>query len=38
MKVRGWLLDESCAVLLFMFRMLELRVRMHFNYFPSDGK
>jgi hypothetical protein len=38
MKVRGWLLDKSCAVLLFMFQVLELRARMHLNDFPGDGK
>jgi hypothetical protein len=38
MKVRGWLLDKSCAMLLFMFRTLQLRARMHLNNFPLDGK
>jgi hypothetical protein len=37
MKVRRWLLDKSCAVLLFMFRMLQLRARMHLNNFRVDG-
>jgi len=38
MKVRGWLLDKSCAVLLFMLRMLELRARVHLNNFRVDCK
>jgi hypothetical protein len=38
MKAREWLLDKSCAVLLFMSRMLELRARMHLNNLPVDGK
>jgi hypothetical protein len=38
MKVRRWLLDKSCAALLFLFRMLGARARMHLNISRGDGK
>ncbi len=38
MKVRRWLLDKCCAALVFLFRMLGARARMHLNISPGDGK
>jgi hypothetical protein len=38
MKVRRWLLDKTCAVLLFLFRMLRVHAQMRLNISQGDSK
>jgi len=38
MKVRRWLLDKCRTALVFLFRMLGARARMHLNIDQGDGK
>jgi len=37
MKIRRWLLDKSCAVLLFLFRMLGVHAQMHLKISRGDS-
>jgi hypothetical protein len=38
MKVRRWLLDKSCAVLLFLFRMLGVHAQMRLKISQGNSK